>query len=235
MPATRKVTALRLRHLLLPVIVLGAFSIAAGPALVVEPGDTLSEIAVENSTTTQAIVDLNGLSDPDRIVAGQELRLPAAAAAPAPSAAPTPGAAPAPTPAPATPDDRAEIGALIERTARADGWNPAFVKAIAWQESGWDPSQVSHAGAIGVMQVMPATGEFISTYLVGEDLDLYDPADNVAAGVAYLQHLWDLTGGDVGETLAGYYQGRRSVAINGRFPDTERYIANVLALRERFD
>lgn len=217
---------MRLRNYLLPAIVLGALSIAASSEYEVEPGDTLSEIAVANGTSTQAIVDLNDLSDRDHIVAGETLRIPAAPghAAPSPATAPTP----------ATPEARAEIGELIDRTARASGWSPAFVKAIAWQESGWDPSQVSHAGAIGVMQVMPSTGEFISTYLVGRELDLRDPDDNVAAGVAYLQHLWELTDGDVEATLAGYYQGRRSVALNGRYSDTDRYIANVLALRERF-
>jgi N-acetylmuramoyl-L-alanine amidase len=214
----------RQRNFLLPAIVLGVLSIAASPEYEVEPGDTLSEIAVTTGTTTQSIVELNALSDQHHIVAGQTLRIPAAPA----------DAATSPATPPATPEDRAEVGALIDRIARANGWSPAFVKALAWQESGWGRSRVSSAGAIGVMQVMPATGEFISTYLVGRDLDLHDPEDNVVAGVAYLQHLWDLTGGDPEATLAGYYQGRRSVALNGRYADTDRYIANVLALRERF-
>jgi N-acetylmuramoyl-L-alanine amidase len=43
-----------------------------------------------------------------------------------------------------------------------------------------------------------------------------------------------LPDGDVEQTLAGYYQGLRSVRENGRYASTDRYIANVLALRERF-
>ena len=81
---------------------------------------------------------------------------------------------------------------------------------------------------------MPATGDFISRNLVGRDLDLHDPRDNVIAGVAFLQHLWELTDGDVERTLAGYYQGLLSVRVNGMYPSTVSYVANVLALRERF-
>jgi N-acetylmuramoyl-L-alanine amidase len=84
------------------------------------------------------------------------------------------------------------------------------------------------------MQVMPDTGRFVSHELVGRELDLEDPYDNVVAGIAFLQHLWELTDGDVEQTLAGYYQGLRSVRDHGMYDDTERYIANVLALRDRF-
>jgi N-acetylmuramoyl-L-alanine amidase len=215
---------LRLRLLILPFAVLGACSLAGAGEYTVAPGETLSQIAAENGTTTTALAAENGLHDPDRILAGQRLSLPAVTSAGTASAAPA-----APTTA-----GRDEVGALIERTARANGWNPAIVKAIAWQESGWSSTQVSHAGAVGVMQVMPATGQFISTHLVGRDLDLHDPEDNVLAGVVYLQHLWERTDGDIEQTLAGYYQGLRSVSVNGRYQDTDRYIANVLALRERF-
>jgi N-acetylmuramoyl-L-alanine amidase len=182
----------------------------------VRPGDTLSALAHQHGTTVDALVAANRLPDPDRIRAGQQLQLPAA-----------------PT-ATAVPADRAAVGQLIEQVARERGWSPAFVKALAWQESGWNQQAVSSAGAIGIMQVMPDTGRFVSRELVGHDLDLRDPHDNVVAGVAFLQHLWELTDGDVELTLAGYYQGLRSVREQGMYPDTERYIANVLALRDRF-
>jgi N-acetylmuramoyl-L-alanine amidase len=182
----------------------------------VRPGDTLSALAQQHGTTVDALVARNQLADPDRIRAGQQLRLPAA-----------------PT-ATAVPADRAAVGQLIEQVARDRGWSPAFVKALAWQESGWNQQAVSSAGAIGIMQVMPDTGRFVSRELVGRELDLRDPHDNVVAGVAFLQHLWELTDGDVELTLAGYYQGLRSVREQGMYDHTERYVANVLALRERF-
>jgi N-acetylmuramoyl-L-alanine amidase len=183
---------------------------ASSAEIVVSPGDTLSGLAATHGTTVDAIVDANGLTDRDHVRIGQRLSLPTAATAPE------------------------DVGDLITRVADERGWSPAFVKALAWQESGWQQDRVSSAGAIGIMQVMPETGRFVSQRLVGRDLDLNDPEDNVVAGVAFLQHLWELTGGDPEQTLAGYYQGLRSVADNGRYADTERYIANVMALRERF-
>lgn len=192
-----------------------ALGASAALAYEVRAGDTLSAIAAREGVTVDALAAANDLADPDHILAGQRLEIPRSAA-------------------PAASTDRQAVGDLLERVARDHGWSPAFVKALAWQESGWDNDRVSSAGAIGIMQVMPGTGEFVSAHLVGRDLDLTDPEDNVVAGVAFLDHLWALTDGDVELTLAGYYQGLRSVRENGRYASTDRYIANVLALRERF-
>jgi N-acetylmuramoyl-L-alanine amidase len=191
---------------------LAALAMTASATYVVAPGDTLTAIAREHGTTVASLVAANDLADPDRIRADQQLRLPTSAVA----------------------DDRSDVGQLIDQVARDHGWSPAFVKALAWQESGWNQRAVSSAGAVGIMQVMPETGRFVSRELVGRDLDLEDPRDNVVAGIAFLQHLWELTDGDVERTLAGYYQGLRSVRVNGMYDDTERYVANVLALRDRF-
>ena len=192
-----------------------ALGIASRANYQVQDGDTLSGIAARHGTSVDALASANGIADPDRILAGQLLRLPDAAAAER-------------TPA------QTEVGDLIEQVAREHGWSPAFVKGLAWQQSGWNNTRISSAGAIGIMQVMPGTGDFISRELVGRELDLRDPHDNVLAGVVFLQYLWESTDGDVERTLAGYYQGLRSVSQHGMYPSTERYIANVLALRERF-
>lgn len=197
----------------------------------VEYGDTLSEIAERFDVSSGQLADANDLDDPDRLIAGTRLAVPQAEPA-APQAGPGTDGAPAADPL--VPASRGEVGALIERTARAHGWSPAFVKALAWQESGWNQDRVSSAGAIGIMQVMPATGEFISAHLARRPLDLDDPADNVLAGVLFLDYLYGLTGGDAEQTLAGYYQGLASAREHGRFPSTDRYIDNVLALRARF-
>lgn len=197
----------------------------------VEFGDTLSEIAARFDVSVGRLADANDLDDPDRLVAGTRLALPPADPG---SAEAGPGADGAATTDPPAPASRGQVGELIERTARAHGWSPAFVKALAWQESGWNQDRVSSAGAIGIMQVMPTTGEFVSAHLAGRPLDLDDPADNVLAGVLFLDYLYGLTGGDAERTLAGYYQGLASAREHGRFPSTDRYIDNVLALRARF-
>jgi N-acetylmuramoyl-L-alanine amidase len=195
------------------VAAVGALGLAAPAAYTVQPGDTLSEVARDHGVSVSELASINGIDDPDRILAGASLALPAPSNVVA---------------------DRADAGAILEEVALEHGWSPRFVKALAWQESGWQQHRVSPAGAIGIMQVMPDTGRFVSQHLVGRDLDLDDPEDNVLAGVTFLQYVWELTGGDVEMTLAGYYQGLASVRHNGMYPSTERYIDNVLALRDRF-
>ncbi|HVL99923.1 MAG TPA: LysM peptidoglycan-binding domain-containing protein [Egibacteraceae bacterium] len=184
----------------------------------VAKGETLIGLAVRYRTNADAIVRANGLSNPHVIRTGQRLVIPGGASAVPAAAA----------------GSRDEVGALLDATARRYGMSPRFVKAVAWQESGWNPHVVSTANAVGVMQVLPSTGRFVSENLVGRNLDLHKPADNVEAGVAFLRHVYRLAGGDVDLTLAGYYQGLRSVRENGMYADTKRYIANVKALRGRF-
>lgn len=200
---------------------LGLLGLAAPAAYTVQPGDTLSEVARDHGVSQQALARANEIDDPDRLVAGAELSVPSA-----PAAGSSAGDE--------RPVDRGEAGALLTEAARRHGWSPRLVKALAWQESGWQQGQVSRAGAVGIMQVMPGTGRFVSQRLAGRSLDLADPRDNVEAGVLFLQHLWELTDGDIEATLAGYYQGLGSVREHGMYADTERYVANVLALRDRF-
>jgi soluble lytic murein transglycosylase-like protein len=81
------------------------------------------------------------------------------------------------------------------------------------------------------MQVVPSSGRWASS-LVGRRLDLFDTRDNVIAGVAILSALTALENEET--AIAAYYQGLTSVRQHGLFPDTRRYVADVLALRQRF-
>jgi N-acetylmuramoyl-L-alanine amidase len=263
------------------VAVVTALVLASSASYTVVPGDTLSGIAARLGFPARDLASANGLSNPNRIYAGQRLNLPGSATGSG-SAQPQPGShvvalgetlsgiaakygvavsdlaqandlrsadriragarlvIPGSAPGsggaerPSRSASRSEVGDLIERTAREHGWNPSFVKALAWQESGWNNGVVSSVGARGIMQVMPYTGDFVSSNLAGRRLDLTDPGDNVLAGVLFLQHLHELTGGDPRMILAGYYQGLASVRRNGVYESTERYIDNVLALKGRF-
>jgi soluble lytic murein transglycosylase-like protein len=125
-----------------------------------------------------------------------------------------------------------QVRALVASTATAMGVDPALALAVAYQESGFDHTQVSPANAIGAMQVIPSSGQWASE-LVGRDLNLLDPVDNAVAGVAILRTLLR-TSPDLPTAIASYYQGQTSVKRNGMFADTRQYVASVQALLARF-
>ena len=125
---------------------------------------------------------------------------------------------------------RAHVRRVIVRTAVRHGVDPHLALAVAWQESGWQQHRVSSAGALGVMQVMPGTGEWMEMYL-GRPLHLRHLHDNIAAGVVLLDVLHRYTGRR--KAVGAYYQGLGSVQRDGLSKGTKHYVANVLALRKR--
>ena len=127
----------------------------------------------------------------------------------------------------AVPGRLARMRSLIDGAAEATGSGARLVRAVAWAESGWDQRVASPTGAIGVMQLEPAAGDWVSQQLAGRHLDLRDARDNVAAGALLLRHLLAAHAGDVDGALAAYYQGDASVARHGRYEDTERYVSTV--------
>ena len=208
-------------------------------AYVVRRGDTLSGIALEAHAPLTEVMALNHLSAADVIFPGQRLLLPGPApSTPAPPASArgsaavrAAAAANRATLATRTSPGRPQVRALISRTARRYGIDPALALAVAAQESGFDQRRVSTANAVGVMQVIPSSGRWAAG-LVGRPLDLLDAADNVVAGVAILAALRAAAPEHV--AVAAYYQGLSSVRSRGMYADTRRYVANVLTLRERY-
>jgi LysM repeat protein len=209
-------------------------------------GDTLSGIAARYRVSQHAIARANGLHG-DRILLGSTLRVPVrASAARKPRATPENSFAGRIYPkavlraaarnravlAGRSLPSRKAVRRMIVRTARAYGVDPELALAVAWQESGWRQRHVSVANAIGVMQVVPSTGRWVSS-VVGRDLNLLDTRDNIVAGVALLKVL--TSAAPVDRAVAGYYQGLRSVQRNGMFPDTKQYVRSVLALQKRFE
>lgn len=211
----------------------------------VRPGDTVTAIAAKHGATVAAIVAANGLDSRALIRIGQTLTVPVPAAAPSAAtvgntfagrtyADSVVAAANAnlttlrssPTPS------KAEMQAKIVATARAMGVDPALAQAVAFQESGFKHAVVSPANAIGTMQVIPTSGQWASD-LVGRQLNLVNPDDNVTAGVAILRALVG-NAPDLPTAIAGYYQGASSVKRNGMFADTRRYVANVQTHMTRF-
>ncbi len=121
---------------------------------------------------------------------------------------------------------------IIASKARANGVDPALALAVSYQESGWNMHVVSVANAVGAMQVIPTTTDWISG-VVGRRLDPLDPHDNATTGVVLLRILGQSASSEK-QAIAGYYQGLRSVRERGMYPDTRRYVQNVLALKARF-
>ncbi|MGH2684816.1 MAG: lytic transglycosylase domain-containing protein, partial [Actinomycetota bacterium] len=129
----------------------------------------------------------------------------------------------------------APLGPSIERWAEEYRLPPALLKAVTWRESLWRADAVSSRGAIGVGQILPETAGWVSDHLIGRSLDPWQVEENLQLSAAYLRWLIDRTGGDEAAALAAYHQGRTSVAEEGWFTVTHRYVRDVFDLRWRFE
>jgi len=113
---------------------------------------------------------------------------------------------------------------LVEAAARKNGLPPNFVHSVVRAESGYKADAVSPKGAIGLMQLMPATAKAYGA-------DPHDPGQNVEAGAAYLRELLIKYNGDARRALAAYNAGPGAVdKYNGVPPyaETQTYIERVL-------
>ena len=120
---------------------------------------------------------------------------------------------------------------MIISTAQAHGVDPRLALAIGWQESRWSQRAVSEANAIGVMQCLPSTGQWVGS-LIGRDLNLLSTQDNITCGVVLLRSLTRSTSSE-SEAIAAYYQGLSSVRSRGLYEDTKDYVASVLAHKQQ--
>jgi len=182
----------------------------------VAAGETLSLIASSYGVDFGQLLEVNGIEDADYVQAGQELSLPVSQFMPAPLS-------------------RLETEAILRAAAAEFGVDPALVLGLAWLESGWNQNMTSQAGAVGVMQLLPATAEWGLEYLA-PDAGEWETStrDNARLGTAVFAHMWRQAGRDLELALAFYYQGWASIERYGVFEETERYVANVLALAEEF-
>jgi LysM repeat protein len=219
----------------------GGSLIAAGHTVV--RGDTVIGLARRYGVSRRALRTANDIPATGAIFVGQRLSIPGPAAARTSVPNTFAGRAYPDSVAGAAARNRetlaargvaspAEVGALIIRTAERYGVDPSLALAISWQESGFNQRKVSVANAIGAMQVIPASGQWVSG-AAGRDLDLLDTEDNVLAGVLVLKALRRSATSEE-QAIAAYYQGLRSVRERGMLSDTRRYVANVQALRDRF-
>jgi len=115
---------------------------------------------------------------------------------------------------------------LIERAARRHGLVPELLHAVIRTESAYKPNALSHAGACGLMQLMPGTAERFRV------TEIWDPEQNIEGGAAYLRFLLDLFDNDLRLALAGYNAGEGAVKRYGNqippYPETQNYVRKVL-------
>jgi peptidoglycan hydrolase-like protein with peptidoglycan-binding domain len=176
-------------------------------------GETLTAISRRYGVSVRAIARANRL-DPRRfIIAGARIRIPGA-------------------PARMAMTQSFAVRAAIDYWSKVYGIDPRLVRAVAWFESGFNNSLVSAAGARGVMQVTPATWDYVETVLLGRRIP-HTMSGNVHVGVAFLNQLLREFRGNVRLALAAYFQGPHSVRTRGLFRETQQYVAGVLALSTR--
>lgn len=200
---------------------------------VVVAGDTLGQIAERLEMSFADLARTNGLSDPYRIRIGQTLVM-SGTNSPARSTVSTAASYPS------LPDrliqmpERQALIPIFERWSEANGLPVDLVMAVAWQESGWNNDAVSFKGAVGVGQIMPATGTWVASDLIGRpELDRTVAEDNIRMSARYLRWLIDYLG-DEDLALAGYYQGPGAVRAGIMYEDTVQYVANVQVHRQFF-
>jgi LysM repeat protein len=181
---------------------------------VIRPGESFFAIAARYHVSPWQLARRNGVPLMRVIVPGQRLALPAGART---------------LPSAAQPASREAIRFALDRWSRIYGVDPQLARALAWMESGFQQDVVSSVGAIGVMQLLPETWEFVDTVLLGQPTPR-NYEGNVRAGVRYLRWQLDQFGGNRRLALAGWYQGARAVREIGLYDDTKLFVRVVLSL-----
>jgi soluble lytic murein transglycosylase-like protein len=119
----------------------------------------------------------------------------------------------------------AQVDSMIVESGRRHGVDPVLIYAIMHRESAFKKRALSHKGASGLMQLMPATARRFGVR------NIWDPRENINAGARYMRFLLDTFGGDVRLALAGYNAGEGAVMKYGyRVPpysETQEYVRRI--------
>jgi len=200
-------------------------------------GDTVTGLAVRYHAWTRELLALNHLRRNSVLYVGERIRIPVVDAA-------VPKKHPAKKHRPShhktthhktrhpwrhTAMTRDQIRREITRRAKANAVPADLALAVAWVESGWQQPLVSGAGAVGVMQLLPSTGAWMS-YYAGHKLNIYGTHDNIRGGVLLLRYLRDHTRLDK-QAIGAYYQGLGAVRSHGLYKETKHYVRIVRAVQ----
>ena len=183
----------------------------------------------DKAAARAAAAKLGPLTAPAPAVATPAVQTPAATPAVAKPAVATPSVA---TPAVSATYTTGSVQALVAQIAKQHGVDPALALAFAEQESSFQTNAVSSAGALGVMQIMPANQAWLSG-MAGRSLNLLNPVDNITAGVLMIKYLL-ATSSSRDNAIASYYQGQGAVQMYGWYADTRAYVASINARYAKF-
>ncbi len=129
------------------------------------------------------------------------------------------------------PGRRKAYDQIIHDAAHRHQIDPALVKAVIRAESDFVPHAVSPKGALGLMQLMPATARMHNVWRT------MDPQQNVEGGAEHLRYLLDRYAGNLRLALAAYNAGEKAVEVHGGvppYPETWEYLTRVLRFRESY-
>jgi hypothetical protein len=127
--------------------------------------------------------------------------------------------------------DPAAYDDLIRRVAAAHKVEFALIKAVMHVESSFNPYARSHKGALGLMQVLPETAKRHGVH------DIYDPVQNIEAGVKHLKYLTAKFNNQPYLVLAAYNAGETAVRLHNGIPpyeETQSYVRKVLSLKQQY-
>jgi len=119
-----------------------------------------------------------------------------------------------------------ELTPLIQNAAQHEGLDANLLRAVAQQESGFRPCAVSQKGAIGLMQLMPATAQELGVH------DPFNASESLLSGARLLKQLLTRFGGDTAMALGAYNAGPERVEESGgvpQIPETIRYVQQILS------
>jgi soluble lytic murein transglycosylase-like protein len=214
-----------------------AASMAGAEAPAAAGTDAARDLAAANRSATQAAVEKQraatalGMAEAmqtQRLSIARQMRLPdthvnSRFLLPALLPAPAPSASYNPPPCPPMAAD--QVDALLQDAARKEEISPDLLRAVIHQESGFHPCAVSPKGAMGLMQLMPAT---VMQFGVS---DPFDPRQNIDSGARLLKQLLGRYGGNVELALGAYNAGPARVDATGGVPpieETLRYVQTII-------
>jgi len=203
----------------------------AEPAPAAKKNSTRHSVLVKRDPRTGKVVPLAAPPDPRETAPAVAAPTAGGAGAPAPVAAA--GAAARPRnearPAAGAPRQGADksVDEIIAGAAEKHAVDPHLVRAIVKAESNFNPGAVSRKGAMGLMQLIPQTARRL-----GVD-DIFDPEENIDAGVRYLKYLLELYNGNLRLSLAAYNAGEKAVDRHSGippYPETRQYVNKISSL-----